>query len=155
MHQKGLSRMNVQNRRITIYRKQQKFQSQIRPVSLPAKWAKVSEKLAVIKSNAQPILALSHVFSLTYNAIYYLSKPAVLSIWRSKGVRFDPPSSFWGRGTFGGGGALRGSPERSIARIAWELYESLSKNYDYKKREFPEKLNICGNKPDEIGSNFS
>ena len=56
---------------------------------------------------------------------YYLSKPAVLSIWRSKGVRFDPPSSFWGRGTFGGGGTLRGSPERSIARIAWELFESL------------------------------
>ena len=53
----------------------------------------------------------------------YLSKPAVLSIWRSKGVRFEPPSSFWGRGTFGGGGALRGSPERSIARIAWELYQ--------------------------------
>ena len=114
-------------------------QSQIRLISLPAKWAKVSETLAVIKSNvAQSFLALSHVFSLTYNVTYYLSKPAVLSIWRSKGVRFDP-SSFWGRGTFGGGGALRGSPERSIARIAWELYESLSKNYGCKEREFPEK----------------
>lgn len=145
--------------RITIYRKQQKWQlkigklialildqSQIRPASLPAKWAKVSEELAVIKLNvAQPFLSLSHDFSLTYYVTYYLSKPAVLSICRSKGVRFDPPSSFWGRGTFGGSGALRGSPERSIARIAWELYESLSKNYSCKEREFPEKVNKCGN----------